>query len=88
MAVFSFPEETEGAEAGRVLKGVLGVNPRPDNAIVQKLWKYTKLVYDEKWDNPDVQRLQEELKKHYGNSEPLLKDLELHIENSKWERGL
>jgi hypothetical protein len=87
MAVFSFPEETEGAEAGRVLKGVLGVNPRPDNDIARNLERYSELVYNEDWDDMEARKLRQELGDHYGNSEPLLQELDLHIENSKWERG-
>lgn len=87
-AVYPMSEETEAAEAGRVLEDVLGVKPRPDNAIAQKLLEYARLVYDEQWDSPEAQKLQAELENHYGGFEPRLKELELHIENSKWERGL
>lgn len=87
--VFSFSEETEGAEASRVLEDVLGVSSRPQrNQFVQKLHKYANLVYAEEWDSPEVQQLRAELDEHYGDSEPQLKELDLHIENSKWERGL
>ncbi|MDL2285861.1 AAA family ATPase [Desulfococcaceae bacterium OttesenSCG-928-F15] len=86
--VHSFSDETEGAEAGRVLEDVLGVKSRPDNEIVKKLGQYTKLVYTEKWDTQEALELKAELEEHYGRSEPRLKELELHIENSKWERGL
>lgn len=87
--VYSFPEETEGAEAGRVLEDVLGVLPRPpQNRFTQLLETYANLVYCGKWDSPDAQRLRTELDEHYGDSEPKLMELALHIENSKWEQGL
>lgn len=87
--VLSLPEETEGAEASRVLEDVLGVSSRPQgNPFAQKLNLYTKLVYDEKWDSPEAEKLRAALGEHYGDSEPKLKELDLHIENSKWERGL
>ncbi|MDL2321619.1 AAA family ATPase [Desulfosarcina sp. OttesenSCG-928-B08] len=86
--VFSFSEETEGAEAGRVLEDVLGVKSRPDNKIVRKLEEYRNAVYSEKWDTPEAVELKKGLEQHYGNSEPMLKELELHIENTEWERGL
>ena len=81
-------EETEGAEAGRVLEDVLGVRSRPDNAIVKKLREYADLVDEEKWDLPDAELLRAELERHFGNSEPKLFELALHVENSKWERYL
>lgn len=88
-AVQSFPDETEGAEASRVLEDVLLVSQRPSKLeSVNKLERYADLVYAEKWDSSEAKTLRDELYKHYGSAEPRLKELELHIENSKWERGL
>ena len=87
--VRSFTDETEGAEASRVLEDVLLVSQRPAKLeSVNKLARYAELVYAEKWDSPEATVLREELYNHYGSAEPRLKELDLHIENSKWERGL
>jgi len=81
--------QTWGAEASRLLKQVFGVEPRPkDLDIVKDLDTYTELVYAEKWEIPEAQELREKLIQHYGPDEPKLMELDLHIENSKWERGL
>ena len=82
-------EQTQGAEASRILRRVFEVDPRPSClTIVRDLRDYAKLVYDEKWDTPEAMELREKLDMHYGNDEPELMELDLHIENSKWERGL
>jgi predicted ATP-binding protein involved in virulence len=86
---YTVDDQTEGAEAQRLLKQVFGVDPRPLSlSIVQDLNDYTKLVYAEKWDTPDAEELRERLTAHFGSGEPRLMELDLHIENSKWERGL
>ncbi|MDR2892159.1 MAG: AAA family ATPase [Deltaproteobacteria bacterium] len=80
-------EETEGAESSRLLKRIFEVEPRPqENELTQKLHEYEQLVYDEQWDTSRAHELQKELIDRYGDAEPLLKKLDLHIENSKWER--
>ena len=87
--VHSFTDETEGAEASRVLEDVLLVSQRPAMLeSVNKLARYAELVYAEKWDSPEATALRDELYKHYGSAEPRLKELDLHIENSRWELGL
>ena len=86
---YAFNGQTEGAEASRILKCVFGVEPRPLNLeIVGMLNNYSKLVYDEKWDSPKAVQLREKLDDHFGDDEPVLMQLDLHIENVKWERGL
>ena len=45
-------------------------------------------MYDEQWDTPKAEELRKKLAEHYGNDEPELMELDLHIENSKWESGL
>ena len=81
--------QTQGAEASRVLKQVFEVDLRPDGLeIVRILRDYSKLVYDENWDTPKAEGLRKRLDEHYGNDDPALLELDLHIENSKWERGL
>jgi len=86
---FTVNEQTEGAESSRLLKQVLGVNLRPPFLdIVSSLTKYTELVYQEKWNTPEALELRKKLLEHFSDDEPELAELELHIENSKWERGL
>ncbi|MCL2153487.1 MAG: AAA family ATPase [Oscillospiraceae bacterium] len=81
--------QTQGAEASRILEQVFEVDSRPDGLeIVRILRDYSKLVYDEKWDTPKAEGLRKRLDEHYGNDDPALLELDLHIENSKWERGL
>lgn len=86
---YAFTEQTQGAEASRLLKHVFGVDQRPQNLdIVKDLNNYTKLVYDEKWGAAEALELKERLVDHYGDDDPKLMELELHIENSMWEHGL
>ena len=86
---YTVNEQTEGAEASRLLKNIFGVETRPKNLnIVQALNDYSKLVYDEQWDTPKAEELRKKLAEHYGHDEPKLMELDIHIENSKWESGL
>jgi predicted ATP-binding protein involved in virulence len=86
---YTVNEQTQGAEASRLLKDVFGVEPRPKElAIVRNLHDYAKLVYDEQWDTREAEELRQRLVEHYGPYDPKLMELDLHIENSKWERGL
>ena len=80
--------ETQGAEASRLLKRVFGVDSRPNSLyIVQALNTYTQMVYAEDWDSPGAEALRKQLYEHFGNDDPRLMELELHIENVKWERS-
>ena len=87
---YTINDETEGAEPSRLLKDVLGVDSlRPkQNKWVQKLNEYRELVYKEQWDDPHTIGLRQELGKHFTDADPELMQLDLHVENSKWERGL
>jgi len=86
---YAVNEQTQGAEASRLLKHVFGVEPRPENlGIVQALKEYSTLVYAEQWGTPEAEELRKKLIEHYGPDELELMNLELNIENSKWERGL
>jgi hypothetical protein len=71
------------------LKHVFGVDTRPNGLdIVRNLNDYTGLVYAEQWDTPEAEALRKKLHEHFGDDDPKLIELELHIENTKWERGL
>jgi len=86
---YSVNEQTQGAEASRLLKHVFGVDLRPNSLeIVKALKDYSRLVYDEKWDTPEAEKLKKLLYEHYSNDDPELMELELHIDNIKWEQGL
>ena len=87
--VFAVDEQTQGAEASRLLKNIFRVELRPKNLeIVKALSDYRELVYGEKWNTPKAEELKKKLVEHFGNDELALMDLELHVENSKWESGL
>jgi predicted ATP-binding protein involved in virulence len=86
---YTVHDQTQGAESSQLLKHVFGVETRPQNLpVVQELNEYTKLVYAEEWDTPRAEELRKILSKHFGSDDPKLMELNLHIENSKWEREL
>jgi len=86
---FTVPGQTEGAEASRLLEDIFDVTQRPNRPIVQKLNEYANLICNEKkWDTPEAIKLRQELDAHYGGHEPRLTEMDLRIENLKWERGL
>ena len=81
--------QTQGAEASQLLKYVFEVEPRPNHLeIVRNLNNYAGLVYADKWDAQEAGKLRERLEEHFGNDELTLMELDLYIENKKWERGL
>jgi hypothetical protein len=45
-------------------------------------------VYTEKWDTEEAEELRKKLIAHFGPDDPKLTELDMHVENSKWERGL
>jgi len=84
--VHAAPPGSEGAETSRVLKRVLGVDPRPpDNNATRELNKYLELVDNDQWNTPEALELREKLDERYQNEEPALQEADLHIENRKWE---
>jgi predicted ATP-binding protein involved in virulence len=86
---YTYSEQTQGVEASRLLKRVFGVDPRPVNLdIVKALNEYRDLVYTERWDTPRAQELKHILDDHFGNDDIELMDMEVHVENSKWENTL
>jgi len=65
------------------------VEQRPANLeIVEALKEYRELVYSEQWGTPKAEELKKKLADHYSSDDPELMELELHIENRKWESGL
>jgi len=86
---YTVDEQTQGAEASRLLKHIFNVDLRPNSLeIVRNLKDYTELVYDEQWDTDRALKLRDTLVEHFGQDDPMLMELDLHIENCKWERGL
>jgi predicted ATP-binding protein involved in virulence len=86
---YSAPEGTKGAKSSRLLKRLLGVDPRPvddENAIMLK--EYERLVYDDRWGSSEAKHLRKQLDSIYLNEEPKLTELDLHIENRAWEIDL
>ena len=53
--------------------------------ITKKLETYSRSVYADKWENKEVLELRKELDEVFGDEEPLLTELDLYIENRKWE---
>ena len=78
---------TEGAEASRVLKRIFGTEAFPENNPQRiKLNKYLDLVYAGNWETNEALQLRDELNNIYQGEEPLLGQVDLFIENEKWER--
>jgi len=86
--IHSAPSGTEGAEASRILKRVLGVDVRPpENSATKEINEYLALVDADQWDSPRALELRSILDARYQGEEPALLDADLLIENRKWELG-
>jgi predicted ATP-binding protein involved in virulence len=84
--VYMAPPGTEGAEASRLLKRVLGVDVRPpENQATKELNEYLDLIYADQWTSPRAIELREKLDARYQGEEPALTEADLYIENRKWE---
>jgi len=84
--VYSAPPGTEGAEASRLLRRVLGVDVRPpENEATKELNEYLSLVDADQWASPRAVELRQKLDARYQGEEPALLDADLRIENRKWE---
>jgi len=87
--IYTHDGQTEGAEASQLLEHIFRVKKRPGNLkIVKALNEYRDLVYDEQWNTPRAEDLKKMLDEHFGSDDIELMELNLHIENSKWESGL
>jgi predicted ATP-binding protein involved in virulence len=86
--ISSAPPGTEGAEASRILKRVLGVDVRPpDNEATKELQEYLALVDADQWNSQRALEMRKKLDARYKGEEPALLDADLRIENRKWELG-
>lgn len=84
--VYNSSPGTEGAEASRILKRVLGVDVRPpQNQATQELNEYLDLIYADQWTSPRTMELRQKLDARYQGEEPALTEADLYIENRKWE---
>ena len=87
--VYEAPKGTQGAESSRILKRVLGVDPRPLNhKVTQKLNRYLELVYSDNYASDDAKVLRNELNEIFADEEPALLEADLYIENKEWEKEL
>ena len=83
---YDAPLGSQGAESSRLLKRIFHVDNRPKHVeITKKLETYSRSVYADKWENKEVLELRKELDEVFGDEEPLLTELDLYIENRKWE---
>lgn len=85
--VYVAPPGTEGAEPGRLLKQVLGLQDirPPDIQATKELKEYLALVDNDQWNSPRAQELRKILDTRYQGNEPELLEADLRIENRKWE---
>ncbi|RLT94411.1 retron Ec78 anti-phage system effector ATPase PtuA [Ketobacter sp.] len=87
--IYSAPHGTKGADSARLLKRVLGVDPRPvDDENVRDLKEYRDLVYKDKWGEEEAVKLRRKLDAAFNGEEPELTELDLYIENREWEMGI
>jgi len=83
---YTVNEQTEGAESSRLMKHIFNVDQRPQNIeIVKALRDYSELVINDQYDTEEAVLLRKRLDEHFGNDDLELIDLDLRIENNKWE---
>ncbi|MEZ9450545.1 retron Ec78 anti-phage system effector ATPase PtuA [Vibrio splendidus] len=81
------PKGTRGAVSSWVLKNLFEVDIRPpDDEITKALTRYRELVYDDEFDSKDALALRKQLSRHFGAGYEDLVELELYIDNRKWEK--
>ena len=73
------PRSSYGAESSRLLKDILGVSPRPNNEMSQKLSQYFDLIDQGKGDSSEAIRLKERLEQWSQGDEPALIKAEMEI---------
>lgn len=81
------PKGTRGAVSSWVLKNLFEVEVRPpDDEITKNLQCYQELVYEDKYDSKDALELRKQLSRHFGSAYEDLVQLDLYIDNRKWEK--
>ena len=83
--IFTTSQCTWGAEAQRVLNEIFDVDSRPPCEAKNIIYKYANLVYENKWDSDEALNLRKEIDKLYGQKDPFIYELDLYIDNKKWE---
>lgn len=84
--IYSAPSGTKGAESSRILKRIFCVDERPQaDENTQLLLSYEKLVYADQWESTDAKEKRAKLDDIFAGEEPKLTELDLYIENRKWE---
>ncbi|MFV5348941.1 AAA family ATPase [Acinetobacter soli] len=87
--MYGAPVGSQGAESARLLKRIFGVDTRPESLkITKELRTYERMVYDDKWNEQEALELRKQLNEAFGNEEPLLTQLDLYIDNRRWELGI
>ncbi|MCG9782006.1 AAA family ATPase [Vibrio brasiliensis] len=81
------PKGTRGAVSSWVLKNLFEVEVRPpEDEITKSLERYRKLVFDDMYDSEDALALRKQLSRHFGSAYEDLVQLDLYIDNRKWEK--
>jgi predicted ATP-binding protein involved in virulence len=84
--VFAAPKGTQGAEASRILKRIFGTELRPpENENTKLLNAYLDAVFDDKWAEPEVLSMREQLDEIFSDQEPELTRADEYIETRQWE---
>ena len=76
---------TWGAEVQRILNEIFDVDSRPPCEAKNIMYKYANLVYENKWDSDEALNLRKEIDNLYGQKDPFVYELDLYIDNKKWE---
>ena len=73
------PLSSYGAESWRVLRDIMGVNPRPDNEMAKDLNEYLKLIDSDEWNSTKAHDLRKQLDEWSRGEEPELIRAEMEI---------
>lgn len=73
------PLSSYGAESWRVMRDILGVNPRPDNEMTRDLSEYLKLIDSDEWNSTRAHELRKQLDEWAQGEEPELIRAEMEI---------
>ncbi len=79
---------TYGAEYSRIYKLLYNTNTRSNNEITEKLKEYLDLVNNDQYASKEAISLRKQLESNFKNSEPVLEEATLIIENKEWEKSL
>ncbi len=83
--IIETPQGIWGAEVSRILDDVFGVELRSPSCAVDELERYSKMVHAGQWATHEAEELRAKLDERYGLNEPKLFELDMFIDNQKWE---